>query len=72
MVSNAMTRSHQDRKALRVMQDKMHTIHRQITERYADADAERLAKRLRQGTTGRSGWNPLRVLLPRRTQPARA
>ena len=53
------------------MQDKMHTIQRQITERYAEADAERLAKSLRQGTTGRGGWNPLRVLRPRRTQPAR-
>jgi hypothetical protein len=65
-----MAKSHQDGKAVRAMQDKMYVVQRQITERYAEADAERLAKSLREAT-GRGGWNPLRVLRPR-PQPARA
>jgi hypothetical protein len=54
------------------MDYRMEVVQRQITERHAQADGERLAKSVRQSTPTTGGWNPLRMLKQRRTQPAHA
>jgi len=54
------------------MDYRMAVVRRQIAERHADAEQERLAKSLRGGRPSGVRWNPFRILKPRRTEPARA
>jgi hypothetical protein len=51
---------------------RMEVVQRQITDRHAEAEEQRLAKSIRQTTPNSGGWNPFRMLKQRRTQPARA